>query len=184
MIQENDPSQLLKNEHKIIVQTESIILAMDGLWEKDAEKYAGMVKQLLHFFREYSDRYHHFKEESILFQEMRNHPDFMLSEIIDELEDHHVAFREYAREIAERLEEKEFKKSQLLIEKYIHQLLDHIAVEDDEFFIMADTLFSDVELEKLYFRFKDVDRALGEEAKKELEKIPGELQRALQMMTT
>lgn len=179
MIQENDPSQLLKDEHVIIKQVESTIYAIDGLWIKDPVKYSAMVTKMLHFFKEYSDRYHHQKEETILFKEMRDHPDFMLSEIIDELEDHHAAFRNYTREIAAQLMEYQFKKAQLILEKYIHQLLDHIAVEDDEFFSMAETLFGKAELEKLFFQFKDVDRELGEETKKELERIPEELRQAL-----
>ena len=175
MIQENDPSHLLKEEHVIIKQVENIIYAMDRLWEKDPLNYSDMVTKLLRFFKEYSDQFHHQKEEAILFKEMRDHPDFMLGEIIGELEQHHAAFRNYTREIAAQLAEGQYKKAQLILEKYIHQLLDHIAVEDDEFFSMAETLFNKGELEKLYFRFKDVDRNLGEEAKKELEKIPGEL---------
>ena len=179
----NDPSQLLKDEHKIIMQVESTIYAMDFLWEREPEKYTAMVSKLLRFFREYSDRFHHYKEESILFREMRNHPDFMLGEIIDELEEHHKAFRSYTSEITEFLEKKDFASSHKILKKYIHQLLDHIAIEDDEFFNMADQLFNEEEKEKLFFKFMDVDRELGESSKLELEKIPHELQEAIEETT-
>lgn len=176
---ENNPSQMLMNEHSIIKRVETIIHSMDKLWEKDAEKYKEMVGRLLYFFKEYSDKFHHYKEEEVLFPEMRNHPDFVLDEIIDELEDHHKMFREYAADIRASVENDQPQKAQEVLKKYISNLLDHIAIEDDELFSMAEGLFSSDEFEKLYFRFQDIDRELGEKFKEELEKIPQELEDSL-----
>lgn len=178
-MEKNNPSQMLMDEHTIIKKIENIINSMDLLWEKDNEKYKTLVSRMLYFFKEYSDRFHHYKEEQILFPEMRNHPDFKLSEIIDELEDHHVMFREYTQEINDLCQSNECAKSYQVLKKYIDNLLDHIAVEDDELFSMAENLFSSNEYEKLYFRFKDIDLELGEDFKKNLEKIPQELEDAL-----
>ena len=172
---ENNPAQLLINEHAIIKKAESLVQSMSLLWMKDQEKYKSMVAKLLYFFKEYSDRFHHYKEEKILFPEMRNHPDFKLDEIIDELEEHHKMFREYTQEIKESIEKDQYDKAQNILVRYIHQLLDHIAIEDDELFSMAENLFSETQFENMYFSFKDIDRELGEMRKKELEKIPLEL---------
>ena len=57
--------------------------------------------------------------------------------------------------------------------------MDHIAIEDDELFSMAENLFSPDEYEKIYFRYKDIDAALGESKKSELEKTPAQLQALL-----
>ena len=176
---ENNPAEMLLDEHEIIKSVENTIYAMDLLWEKDPEKYKSLISRMLYFFKEYSDRFHHYKEEQILFPEMRNHPDFLLSEILDELEDHHKMFREYTAEIIDLMEQNQFEKAHAILKKYINNLLDHIAVENDELFSMAENLFSKNQFESIYFRCKDIDRELGEAYKKDLEKIPQELKEAL-----
>lgn len=172
---EKNPAAMLMNEHAIIEQTEDIIHSMDGLWLKNHEKYRAMVSKLLYFFRAYSDLFHHRKEEEVLFPELNNHPDFLITEIIDELEDHHEMFREYTKEIEDLIERDELIKSHLLLKKYVHDLLDHIAVENDELFSITENLFTESQLENMYFRFKDIDLEIGEDLKSELEQIPQEL---------
>lgn len=172
----NNPTKLLMDEHDIIYQVEKSIISMDLYWEKDEEKFKTLMSDLLHFFREYSDRFHHVKEEEILFPELINHPDFLLNEIIDELEEHHEMFREYTKEIEELLSENQFEKAYKILKKYLSDLLDHIAIENDELFSITENLFSEDQLEKMYFRFKDVDIELGEEEKVKLESFPKQFQ--------
>ena len=57
---------------------------------------------------------------------------------------------------------------QELLTGYINDLLDHIAVENDELFIMAESLFNEDELERMYFLFQDIDMELGQVRKQEL----------------
>lgn len=168
-------SQLLIAEHDLIKKTETMISRIKLLWEKDSEKYKTIVLRLVYFFKEYSDKYHHYKEEEILFPEMINHSDFKLVEIIEELEDHHVIFREYTQQITLFVQQNRFEEAQKILEKYVDNLLDHIAIEDNELFGMAEALFSPDEYEKIYLRYKDIDAALGDNKKLELEKIPEQL---------
>src|SRR3972149_136606 len=95
----NNPIKVLVDEHEVIRSTEHIIQALDKSWETDENKYAENIVHLLQFFREYSDHFHHSKEEDVLFKELKNNPDFLLPEIINELEEHHQAFRETVAEI-------------------------------------------------------------------------------------
>lgn len=170
---------MLMDEHSVIKKTESIIRGMDQLWVNNPEKYKANVFRLLHFFKEYSDKFHHYKEEEVLFPEMRNHPDFTLDEIIDELEDHHKMFREYAADIKGCIENDQLEKAHDILNKYIHNLLDHIAIEDDELFSMAESIFSPKEFENIYFKFQDIDRELGIDYKEDLEKITRDLEDGL-----
>ncbi|HQQ94273.1 MAG TPA: hemerythrin domain-containing protein [Bacteroidia bacterium] len=176
-----NPSQVLKDEHTVIKKMQDIIYAIDLRWNNNPEKYEALVNKLIHFFREYSDRFHHHKEELVLFEEMRRHPDFALVEIIDVLEDHHEMFREYTREISRDLQAKNYERVQATLHKYIHQLLDHIAVEDDELFGMAEQVFSENELERIYFKFQDIDLELGEKVKKELEQYPSDIMKEIDL---
>ncbi len=167
-----NPIKILLDEHELIAQVEDIIENLNDSWQDDSGKYEKAVKSLIAFFREYADGYHHRKEEEVLFPAICDHPDFILQELIDELEQHHEDFRECTKEIEEALEEKEFEKSYNVLTNYLQDLLDHIAVENDEFFVLAESLLDEDELETIYFKFKDIDMELGEDRKIELiEKI-------------
>ena len=164
----NDPIQVLIREHDIISAAEKVIQSLQNTWETNADEYAEKLRRLIVFFREYSDRFHHYKEEEVLFKKLRENPDFLLKDIISELEGHHEMFRETVAEIEEAAQDKDWPKTHKLLKGYINDLLDHIAVENDELFNMAEAVFSDDELERMYFLFEDIDRDLGLERKQEL----------------
>lgn len=166
---EHNPIETMLHEHEVICSTEAIIEGLNLLWEKDAESYKEKIATLITFFREYADAYHHRKEEEVLFPEVKNHPDFVLQEIIDEFEQHHEDFRDSCTEIEEMLESGEYEKSYKELNSYLQDLLDHIAAENDELFVLAETLMDENDLETIYFKFKDIDLELGEEKKIELE---------------
>lgn len=171
MIRNNDPMKVLFSEHELISKLNEIIPLLDGKWEKEETEYARIAEEIVRFISEYSDGYHHHKEEEVLFPALVDHPDFLLQGIIDELKEHHENFREYNHEVKEALTEKDFPKAQKVLMKFISELMDHIAIENDELFIMAENLFSEKELEEMYFHFEDIDRELGLEKKKSLEKM-------------
>tara|TARA_R110001592_G_scaffold6720_5_gene36131 strand:+ start:641 stop:1168 length:528 start_codon:yes stop_codon:yes gene_type:complete len=166
---ENNPLSVMYAEHNIIMKAEYIIKNADGMWEKDTPSYIELVDFLILFFREYADGYHHRKEEDVLFPAIKNHPDFVLQEIIDEFKEHHESFRDYTREIEEALDENDFPKSYNLLQEYCNDLLDHIAAENEELFVLAESLLEEHDLETIFFKFKDIDMELGEKRKLELE---------------
>lgn len=155
-------------EHEIISKAENVIDALDFSWEADAGKYEATVKSLVQFFREYADGFHHRKEEEVLFPAIRNHPDFAIPGMIDALLHHHDEFREYARDILAALEQSDYPESYKLLTHYMQDLKDHIAAENDELFVLAENLLGPDQLEAIYFRFQDIDHALGESRKNEL----------------
>ena len=166
---ENRATQLLLSEHEIIAGAKDAIAAMDQLWTKDAEAYERTFREILSFFVSYSDGFHHRKEEAVLFPALRSHSDFYANDILDELEEHHQAFREHVMQMQLALEGKQYSQAQARLTRYFDELLDHIAVENDELFVMADSILGDAELERIYFGFQDVDRELGMDRKNELE---------------
>ena len=167
---EHNPIQTMLDEHEIICSTEEIINNANELWLKDAPAYIELVDILVIFFKEYADGYHHRKEEDVLFPAIKDHPDFILEELIDEFEQHHEDFRDYTKEIQEALDNEDFPKSFNLLQEYCNDLLDHIGAENDELFVLAENLMDEADLETIYFKFKDIDLELGEGRKFELEK--------------
>ena len=175
----NNPVNVLMDEHDIIKKLEKSLNKLEGLWEKDAAKYKATLGNTLRFLKEYSDGYHHHKEEEVLFPALEEHPEFILSSIITEMNEHHENFREYTAGIAEALQNDNFRKAQDILKKYLNELLDHIAIENDELFVLAESLFDEEQLETIFFKFKDIDMELGESKKAELEKFPDELERSI-----
>lgn len=168
MSMQSKATQLLFDEHEVISSIASVIAQIDKTWEKDAANYTSSVNCLLRFLKEYSDGYHHQKEEEILFPQMVSKNE-MLDGIIDELNDQHETFREQIVLIENRLEDQDFEEVQKHLAAYLEGLLDHIAIENDELFQMAETLFMENELDDIYFRMLDKDRELSLEHKKSLE---------------
>jgi len=156
------------DEHEIISSAEGVIHNLDHWWEKSEDDFVKHVHSLIRFFREYADKYHHFKEEQVLFPKMESLGDFVVDSLISELKEHHEMFREYTQTIEDALNGNQFEKAYTLLCTYMNELLDHIAAENDELFVMAESLFSETELETMYFKFKDIDIDLGEDRKGKL----------------
>lgn len=161
--------QMMMDEHKVIVRALDYCKTLDGRWIEDADGYAGRIRLLADFFRDYSDGYHHNKEEVDLFKEMIRKNEMLEDGIVGEFLEQHNDFRDYVADIREAVQAGEWDNSFKTLMEYREELLMHIEAEDDELFPMAETLFSEAEKENMYFRFLDIDRELGEERKKAFE---------------
>ncbi len=161
----------LYNEHNVIKSVISNIDKVCSLSKSDPEKYKETMAILIGFFRNYADKFHHYKEEKLLFPLMTERNDSLKDGIISEMLDNHNDFRDMVKAIEQAVNNGNYEDSNSLLIKYTGLLLDHIAVEDDELFQIAETLFDVQELEKLSGDFEDIDRELGVELKNEYEKI-------------
>lgn len=166
-------------EHDVISRVEDLLPRLDGYWKLDKEVYEEAVKLLITFFREYGDKFHHYKEEQVLFPKLNSNYEFSQPTLVEELEDHHEFFREYVSSIETNLKDRNFEKVQSILQSYVGDLLDHIGAENDELFVMAESLFSEEELEAMYFDFVDYDRDIGEDIKLQLEGIPDKMDKLL-----
>lgn len=160
---------LLAHEHEIISEAGKLISLLEELLADDPEEYGRHAGALLAFLKEYGDGYHHFKEEHILFPALTDQHGIVPEAIIGELNEHHENFREYAESAGAALAAGNYAEAHTVLKRYLSELLDHIAIENDELFIMSENLLSEAEHENLYYRMKDADRELGEERKKEWE---------------
>lgn len=164
-------SKLLEYEHKIILKAGDLVAALDQSWQDDPDTYRQTILQLLDFFSAYADEYHHQKEEEVLFPVLRKKNEIAGDAMVQELLDHHDDFRLRAQDIRMLLGMQDYAAVQAGFESYIQALRDHIAVENDELFPMADALCSPDELEVQFYRCVDLDSALGKERKQALEML-------------
>ena len=160
-------STLLIKEHDVILDAGTLICTNRGLWISEPIEYEHNINHLLEFFSVYADTFHHQKEEEILFPAIAKKNEMAGVAVVSELLEHHENFRHLANQIRKALDNKEFTEVQELLESYISLLKDHIAVENDELFPMADDIFNPDELEKLYHKCIDKDTETGITLKEE-----------------
>lgn len=163
------PVKILYDEHEIIVSAIELAKQTAALWKTKPDRFEKTLRELISFFRNYADKFHHYKEEEVLFPEMNRKNELLKNGLIKEMFDNHADFREMLGSIEVHLNNKNFALADQQLLEYTEKLLDHIAVENDEVFQMAEALFTPDELEKINFRFADWDNELGGKKKKELE---------------
>lgn len=162
-------SQLLVAEHDIILKATMRILSMGTRWESNPTEYHIEAVKMLDFLSLYADTFHHHKEEEIVFPALSRKNDLVGAGIIPELTEHHEDFRMMTQHIRQKLDSHDYALVQKYFEVYIRKLKEHIAVENDELFPMAETMFTRLELDNLYYQCLDKDRELGNKLKEELE---------------
>jgi len=164
-------SELFIAEHEIIKEAGDLIRLNNDQWKTDPVAYEQLINQLLGFFAAYADKFHHIKEEEILFPAISKKSEIAGIGIVSELMDHHEEFRLLLKEVRAALDRQDYATTQQLLGSYIQQLNDHIAAENDEVFPMADDIFSRVELDMLYCKCADLDREMGLKQKEEWEDL-------------
>lgn len=152
---ENKITALLYAEHDNILKTKNILTAINNLWEKDAEKFEKILSGLISFCRNYADQYHHYKEEQLLFPALCETNPMLEGGIVAEMTEHHEIFRELIHDTEECLQKKEYAKAYKEFCKYLELLEDHILIENNELFPMADDVLSPDKQEKIYFEAMD-----------------------------
>lgn len=177
----NKTTQMLFDEHSHIVNAIDSVKQLRTLLSSDADSYRELTTELVNYFRKYADGYHHQKEESILFPLMSKKNELLGNGVIEEMFNQHEDFRGMLDAIEAAVRKGDNDEAQEQLEEYAENMLDHIAVENDELFITAESLLSDDELEKMYFDFQDSDRNLGSSAKTDLENWAGALRSRLMM---
>ena len=176
----NKTLQMLFDEHAVITDAIDAAKNAKSYLGKNDMGYERTVRDLLTFFKNYGDNFHHQKEEEILFPEMKKKNELLADGILKEMTDNHEEFRDKLKGIEKCIDEKNYPQAQKELEIYCEALLDHIAVENDEVFQIAETLFTEDELEKIFCRFEDCDIETGVLEKQELAELAEEIRKNLQ----
>lgn len=172
----NRATALLYREHETI---ENALKAIDSIVKPgvDDESFSTSARLLIEFFREYGDSFHHQKEEQLLFPAMVERNELIGESVISEMLDNHADFRVLLAKAHDCIAARDFETAKEVLGEYAEALRDHIAVENDEVFPMAESLFTEEEARKIGFQFEDIDREIGLERKNELSALVDQIQR-------
>ncbi len=190
MIYEGEPmniTQTLKDEHVLILKgLEFLRIARDKI-ESDQQPSKLFFQKAVSFFRNYADKFHHYKEEFLMFGFLAQKKEGQLDLEIGSLRHQHEIGRQFLTRLEKSINGYEMKNeiaiTSLLenLASFISVLSRHIFKEDNLFFPMVEhelsldektTLFEQFELEEEKLNSKNSIRN-NLELLKEMEKLIG-----------
>jgi hemerythrin-like domain-containing protein len=159
--------EILTKEHGLIRQVlDNLSLAIEKL-EVDERPPREFFEKALSFARHFADKYHHFKEEYVMFGLLAQKKEGAIDAQIDALRYQHERGRNFIAEIANSLEGyskgEEFSTTSLLenLAAYISLIRRHIHREDHFFYPMVEKELSAHEDKGLVEQFKKEEEKTG-----------------------
>jgi len=158
-----NPTETLKHEHKIVLLVlkgaERIALTINEGGKADI----GTVNRMVEFFREFTDRCHHSKEEKHLFPRLEERGVANQGGPIGAMLHEHELGRERVRAIADAAEKEsagDTSAPAVLAENltaYVELLRAHINKEDNVLFAMGDRVLTEDDKRKLSEAFEKIE---------------------------
>lgn len=152
------PMRLLVDEHVLIKRFIALIPELLKIVDVESGEDRQFLLDGVDFIRSYADKFHHAKEEDILFKYFdEDQP------IIRVMLDDHDRGRAHARGVVEAVEERDRDMIVEHLSAYGELLSEHIKKEDEILYPWMDRDFATTQVGDLFSRFQEVDRAGGQE---------------------
>ena len=174
-IKYSPPIKKLADEHLLIKRLIALIDPLCDFINKSKEADYQLVLDCVDFIRNYADKYHHMKEEDVLFKKTGEGLD-----IIKVMLEDHVTGRNHVKQVVEGAEKK--NKAQIIehIQGYKELLTQHIKKEDEILYPWIDRGLSTADVGKLYEEFNQKDAALPGDFEKKYQDLVSRLEGILQ----
>ena len=173
---------ILKHEHRVI---ERVMHAVEGVCfrlEGGVRVPASILLEIADFIATFADRYHHGKEETLLFPALAQQGITREGGPLGVMEYEHQVERDLTRDLRQAIDlyqEGDVEGTQNFVEAaraYLRLLIGHIEKEDSILFRIADEILEDEEKDALVERFKQLDVALGGRSLQDYERIASEME--------
>lgn len=156
-IRYSPPMKKLVDEHVLIKKLLALIPKLIENLDIDSEEGRKLVLDSIDFIRSYADRYHHAKEEEVLFKYFDDNLDIL--KVIHE--DHETA-RAHVRAIMEAADRKDKKRVREHLGAYKELLQEHIKKEDEILYPWMDRNLSVTQIGELFSKFTEIDKQFGD----------------------
>jgi hemerythrin-like domain-containing protein len=151
----SDPFEILTVEHYPIIQVASALAAM----RSDSEVETEILRKAIEFIRRFADRYHHEKEEVILFTHVREKG--LDVSPIEAMEKEHEMIRDKIRRAIEGLDKGDIRRAVISLREWANFIPDHIDRENHSLFPGLARFFDQDERDEMMKKFRKVDQELG-----------------------
>ncbi|MBF0315326.1 MAG: hemerythrin domain-containing protein [Oligoflexia bacterium] len=134
-------TQRLKDEHQLILKYVALLDRYLRAMRSNAAKRTSLAPKLyqfISFIQEFADKYHHAKEENILFQYMERPHVLAHCNPLPQMLYEHDNGRTYVQEMIAALEKNEIESAITSAYGWLHLLSDHIHKEDNILYPMGE----------------------------------------------
>lgn len=145
------PLKRLVDEHVLIKKWLALIPEVTRGFNVDSEEDRQLIREGVDLIRSYADKFHHAKEEDILFKYFDENLDIIKTM----LEDHEKA-RGHVRALVGALEKRDKQGIVEPLNAYRELLTEHIKKEDEILYPWMDRNFSVKQVGELYSKFNEV----------------------------
>ena len=170
-------TEMLVNEHGLIRRFLEELALADEKLENGVKPPRDFYEKAVQFARTFADRFHHIKEEYVMFVRLAQKKKGSIDAKIEMLRYQHDRGRTFVNEIANSLDgyEKDdpIKTTTLLenVAAYISLLRHHIHTEDHIFYPMVEEALSSDEKDLLLVEFEKENRKCGEKTFEDSRKL-------------
>ena len=142
-------TKVLSDEHKNILKFIELLQEKVSVWNKE------QVRKAIEFIREYTDKFHHAKEEAILFKEFYKSENLHCNPVEQMLFEHDEG-RKFVKAMEEANEKGDKSKIEENARNYALLLQEHINKEDMVLYPMAEEAIKDKK--KMLKAFEKTDK--------------------------
>jgi len=170
-IKYSPPMKRLVDEHALIKRWIGLIPKVLERFDVESGEDRRLILDGVNFIRSYADRFHHAKEEEILFKYF----DEGFDVIKTMLEDHGNA-RAHVKAIVEAVERKDRNEIEKHLNAYRELLMEHIRREDEILYPWMDRNLSVRQVGELFTKFREADDVSDREGIKRCERFVVEVE--------
>ena len=150
-------TEILKKEHKNILKVITALRKECNAIEDKKKKFNKIFFiKVIDFIRNYADKFHHAKEEDILFKELKKEEIQLHCDPIQQMLYEHEQGRSFVKGMFEAVQENNKDKAIHNAREYIFLLEEHINKEDNVLYPMADDVLPKKDQDYILKEFKKV----------------------------
>ena len=165
------PVRKLVDEHVLIKRLLALIPMVVEYVETSIKVDKDLVLKCVDFIRTYADKYHHMKEEDILFKYVDDK-----AEIIQVMFKDHDTGRGHIRQVVEGAEKGNKAQIKEHLFAYRDLLTQHIKKEDEILYPWIDRQLSDAQVGEMFRKCNEADASVGDELPRKYEKFIKDLE--------
>ena len=160
------PTKILSDEHQNILKIVSVVVKECDALESGRDLDKNFFTKVIDFIRNYADKFHHAKEEDILFVELCKDTARMHCNPTGQMLFEHDLGRNFVKNMEAGLGENNNKKVMENARGYAQMIQEHIFKEDNILYPMADEALGAEIQASMLERFKEVETKFEAEIKK------------------
>jgi hemerythrin-like domain-containing protein len=153
-------TQVLSEEHQLILQVISTTLDECKALENGKEMDTGFFEEVITFIKNFADKFHHAKEEDILFKAMLENKECLHCNPIPVMMHEHEEGRRFVHGMVEGITNGNQDKLIENTRNYCNLLQQHIYKEDHVLYPMAEQALSETQKEIINQEYKKTEQVL------------------------